>query len=82
VLEAEEVAEVPAARPDVERLPDRLEAEAAGLELVDQRQAVEVLLAVVARAALELGGRQQAPGLVRADVPGRGPGAGGELVDP
>ena len=58
-----------------------LELQALLLELLDQPQALDVLGAVEAGAAADLGRRQQPARVVRAHVADRQPGLAGELVD-
>ena len=66
----------------VEQRPDRGEGEAAGLEVADLGQPVEVVLAVDLGPAGPLGRGEQALALVEADRVDGQPGAPGQLVDP
>jgi uncharacterized membrane protein len=78
-LEAELVAVGTAAI--AEQALDRGEVEAVRLHLRDQLDPGDVVRAVVAGAALDLGRLQEAARLVRADVAHRHPGLARELVD-
>jgi hypothetical protein len=70
----------PVAAPADEPL-DRVELETLGLHLLDEAQPVDVGAPVEARARAHLRRRQEATGLVVADVPDRHPDLVGELFD-